>query len=158
MVRFASNKVIFGLQYCSTHCHDAPITIQGVTEAPPEPVYQKGEGIFEPQIRTQRPFRGNIVMPNGLYVIRTVRRGSRTIFMASLYDINMAIEPKNLKERPLEKIVPEQYHQFLLLFSKVLADRLPPHQPGIDYEVRLKEGEISTGGRYIECPELSWWL
>jgi len=30
-------------------------------------------------------------------------------FKASLYDINKAIEVKDLKERPLGKIIPEQY-------------------------------------------------
>jgi len=28
----------------------------------------------------------------------------------------------------------------------VLADRLPPHRPGIDHEVRLKDGETPTWG------------
>jgi len=63
-VRFASNTVTFGSQYCTKHCHDAPVTVQGVTEKPPEPVYAPG-GIFERQICLQRPFRGNIVMLNG---------------------------------------------------------------------------------------------
>jgi hypothetical protein len=49
------------------------------------------------------------------------------VFKASLYDINKVIEAKNLKECPLQEIVPEQYHKFLPLFSNVLADRLPPH-------------------------------
>jgi len=63
---------------------------------------------------------------------------------ASLYDINKAIEAKDLKERPLEEIAPKQYHEFLPLFNKVLADHLPPHQPGINHEVCLKEGETPT--------------
>jgi len=37
-VRFASNTVTFGSQYCITHCHDASVTVQGVTKEPPEPV------------------------------------------------------------------------------------------------------------------------
>jgi hypothetical protein len=32
------------------------------------------------------------------------------------------------------------------VFSKVLADRLPPHQPGIDHQVRLQDGETPTWG------------
>jgi len=63
-VRFASNTVAFGSQYCTTHSHDAPVTVQGVTEEPPQPVSAPG-GIFEPQIRPQQPFRGNIIMLNG---------------------------------------------------------------------------------------------
>jgi len=49
------------------------------------------------------------------------------VFKASLYYINKAIGSKDLEERPLEEIVPEQYHELLALFNEVLADRLPPH-------------------------------
>jgi len=125
-VRFASNTVSFGSKYCTTHCHDAPVTVQGVTEESPSSVYTPG-GIFEPQICPQRPFRGNIVMLNGSSFFSTVKKGKLMVFKASLYDINKAIEAKDLKEQPLEEIVPEQYHEFLPLFKNVLADRLPPH-------------------------------
>jgi len=144
-VRFASNKVTFRSQYCTTHCHDAPVTVQGVTEEPPEPAYTPRE-IFEPQIRPQWAFRGSIVMLNGSLFLRTVRKGKLKVFKASLYDINNATEIKDLKERPREEVIPKQYHEFLSLFSKILADRLPPHWPGIDHEVRLKEGETPTWG------------
>ena len=125
-VRFASNIVTFGSQYCITHCHDTPVTVEGVTEEPPEPVYQVKD-IFELQIRPPRPFEGNIVMLNGASFFHTVKKGKLKVFKASLYDINKAIEAKDLEEHPLEEIVPEQYHEFLPLFNKVLADRLPPH-------------------------------
>jgi len=125
-VRFAYNIVTFGSQYSTTHSHDAPITVQGDTEEPPEPVYPP-KGIFKPQIRPQRPCRGNIVMLNGSSFFLTVKKGKLTIFKASLYDNNKAIEAQDLEERRLEEIVPEQYHEFLPLFSKILADRLPPH-------------------------------
>jgi len=72
--------------------------------------------------------------------------GKLKVFEASLYDINKAIEAKDLKERPLEEIIPIQYHEFQPLFHKVLADRLPPHQPGIDHEVRSKDGETPRWG------------
>jgi hypothetical protein len=121
------------------------VTVQGVTEEPPEPVYQVKK-IFKPKIRPLRPFQGNIVMLNGASFFRTVKKGKLTVFKASLYDINKAIEAKDLKECPLEEVVPKQYHKFLPLFNKVLAVRLPPHQPGIDHEVQLKEGETPTWG------------
>jgi len=144
-VRFASNTVTFGSQYCTTHRHDAPVTVHVVTEKPPEPVYQVKD-IFEPHIRPPRPFLGNIVILNRASFFCTVIKGKLTIFKASLYDVNKAIEAKNLKKRPLEEIVPKQYHEFLPLFSKVLPDRLPPHRPGIDHEVRLKDGETPRWG------------
>jgi hypothetical protein len=56
-------------------------------------------------------------MLNGASFFRTVKKGKHTLFKASVYDINKAIEVKDLKERPLEEIVPEQYHESLLLFN-----------------------------------------
>jgi len=100
--------------------------MQGVTEEPSEPVYQAKE-IFEQKIRPLKPFRGNIVKLNVASFFRTVRKGRLTVFKALEYDINKAIEAKDLKERPLEEIVPKQYHEFLPLFNNVFADRLPPH-------------------------------
>jgi len=63
-VRFASNTVTFGSQYCVDHCQEGPVTVQGVTEEPPEPVYQEKK-LWTADIRGPRPFRGNIVMLNG---------------------------------------------------------------------------------------------
>ena len=85
-------------------------------------------------------------MLNGSSFFPTVRKSKIKVFRASLYDINKAIEAKDLKELPLTEIVPVQYHEFLPLFNTVLADRLPLHQPGVDHEVRLKEGETPTWG------------
>jgi len=73
-----------------------------------------------------------------------LRKELLNVFKASLYDINKAIEARDLKEPPLEEIVPVQYHEFLPLFNTVSADRLPPHRPGIDHELRLNEGETPT--------------
>jgi len=80
------------------------------------------------------------------FFFRTVMKRRLVIFKASLYDINKAIEATDLTERPLEVLCFEQYYQFLPLFSKVLGDRLPPHQPGIDHEVRLQDVETPTWG------------
>ena len=99
-MRFASNTVTFGSQYCITHCHDTSVTVQGVTEEPPDPGYQVTD-IFEPKIRPIRLFRGDIAMLNVAFFFRTVKKGKVTLFKASLYDINKAIEEKDLKERPL---------------------------------------------------------
>jgi len=71
--------------------------------------------------------------------LRTVQKGNPTIFKPSLYDLNKAIQVKDLKQRPLDEISPKQYHEMRPLFSKVLPDLLPPHQPGIDLEVCLRE-------------------
>jgi len=85
-------------------------------------------------------------MLNGSSFFHTVKKRKLNVFNASIHDINKATEAKDLKEWPLEEIIPVQYHEFLSLFSKVLADCLPPHWPGIDHEVRLKDGETPTWG------------
>jgi len=119
--------------------------VQGVTEEPPEPVYQLKK-VFELQIRPLRPWRGDVVMFNGASFFWTVNKEKLTGFKVSLQDLNKAIDAKDLKERPLEEVVHKQYYKFLPVFNKVLADRLPPHPPGIDHEVRLKQGETSISG------------
>jgi len=63
-VRFASNTGTFGSQYCVNHCHEAPVTVQGVTEDPPEPIYEEKK-LWTADIRKSKPFRGNIVRLNG---------------------------------------------------------------------------------------------
>jgi len=145
-VRFASNTVTFESQYCNMHCNDAPVTVQGVTDRPPLPVFPWGEGIFGPQIRPQRSFWGNILVLNRSLFFRVFKKGNVTGFKASLSDINKSIEAKDLTEWFMEEIVPKQYHEFLPLLNKVFADWLPPYRPGIDHEVCLKEGETPTWG------------
>jgi hypothetical protein len=133
-VRFASNTVPFGSQYFVDHCQNAPITVQGVTEEPPEPVYEERK-FWTAVIRKPRPFQGDIVMLNGASFFRTVKRGRFAVCRASLYDIHKAIEAKDLQEQPLEEVIPKQYHEVLPVFSKVLGDKLRPHRPNIDHEV-----------------------
>jgi hypothetical protein len=77
--------------------------------------------------------------------------------------MNKAIEAKDVKEWPLKEIVAEYYHEFLPLFNKVLADRLPPHRPGIDHEVRVNDRETPTRGPLYSMPRaelvvLKEWL
>jgi len=83
-------------------------------------------------------------MFNGSLFFQTVQKGNLKVSKASLYDINKAIQANELKERLLEEIVPEQYHEFLPPFNKVLDNLLSPHRPGIDLQVRLKQGEMPT--------------
>jgi len=110
----------------------------------PEPVYPLNKGIFEPQIRPQRRFQCNIVMLNGALFLRTLKKGRLTVCKASLDDINKAIDIMDLKERPWEEIVPEQYHEFLPVLLMTLADRIPWHRLGIYHEALLREGETPT--------------
>jgi len=142
----SSNTVTFGSHYCITHCHDAHILVQGVTEEPPEPVYSEKEEIFNPQIQPQRPYQSNWVKLDGWSFFRTVKYGKLTIFKGSPYDIDKPIETKDVKERAPEQIVPKQYHELLSHFRKVLRDQSRPHRPWIEHELHLSDSETTTWG------------
>jgi hypothetical protein len=100
-VCFASNTIPFESLSCDTQCHDASVTVQGVTQELPGPMYL-AKDIFEQKIRPTRPSRGNIVTLNRLPIFHTIKNGKFAVLKASLYDINDAIEAIDLKERPLE--------------------------------------------------------
>jgi len=51
-------------------------------------------------------------MLNRASFFRTVKKQRLKVFKASLHDINNANEVQDRKERPLEEIVHQQYHQF----------------------------------------------
>ena len=80
-------------------------------------------------------------------IFRTlVRRARRTpynqkeptrIFVASLADIEKALAPK--KHSDPRKKLPKHYHDFLPLFSRAMADQLPPHRPGIDHKIPFEK-------------------
>jgi hypothetical protein len=138
-LRFTSNTVTLGPQCCSAQCHEGSVTVREITEDLLEPIYPDQVKLFQAQIQQQRVFLGAIVMLNGGSFFRTVKKEAFKVCKTSLDDINTAIEAEDLKKCPLDEIVPKQYHEFLLLLSKGLADRLPPCWPGNDHEVCLKE-------------------
>jgi hypothetical protein len=46
-----------------------------------------------------------------------------------LYTISKAVGKKNLQLKPLKEVIPKAYHKCLLMFSMVIAELLPLHQP-----------------------------
>jgi hypothetical protein len=71
--------------------------------------------------------------------IRRVKKGRLKVYTITLYKINKALETKNQEEKPLEEVIPKEYHKFLPLFSKVIEETLPPDQL-YDYKIKLQEG------------------
>src|SRR5690606_37892875 len=78
-------------------------------------------------------------------------------------EINQALrEPKPSDEDLLPTMVPEEYHKFLPLFKKALADKLPPHR-AYDHRIPLKEGFAPPFGplyslSHNELKALCKWL
>jgi len=46
-VLFASYMIMFGWQHGISHCHNASVTVQGVTQEPWELVYTPGKHVFK---------------------------------------------------------------------------------------------------------------
>jgi len=74
------------------------------------------------------------------------------VFAASMADIQKALTVK--KHSDPKTVLPEHYHKFLDVFSRNLADRLPPLRgKGIDHQIQLenvdgKEPEVPWGPLY----------
>ena len=79
-------------------------------------------------------------------------RTKAEVFAASLADINKALRTKTRID-PRTKL-PRQFHEFLDVFSKEQAEKLPPLRgPGVDHEIQLemvdrKDPQVPWGPLY----------
>jgi len=48
---------------------------------------------------------------------------------------------KYQKARKLEEMVPQEYHGYLDVFEEEEKTKLPPHRPGVDLDIKPKEGQ-----------------
>ncbi|OAQ59084.1 retrovirus polyprotein [Purpureocillium lilacinum] len=74
------------------------------------------------------------------------QRGLR-IFSASMADIEKALAPK--KRTDVREKLPAHYHEYLSVFNRDEADRLPPRRPGSDHRIVL---EADANGREMDAP------
>jgi hypothetical protein len=68
----------------------------------------------------------------------TDRKERLKVYTITLYEINRTLGMKDQQEKPLEEVIPKEYHEFLPLFSKVIAEKLPPLRP-YDHKIKLQE-------------------
>ena len=71
--------------------------------------------------------------------IHKIKRHKLKVYSVTLYKINKVLGLKDLQEKPLEKVIPKEYHEFLSLFNKVIAEQLPPYRP-YNHLIVLQEG------------------
>ena len=72
------------------------------------------------------------------------------VFAASLADIEKALRTKPvLSLAEIVNRLPEHYRKYTSVFDPKEAAKLPPHRPGIDYEIPL---EMDDDGRQKEVP------
>jgi len=126
-ISFSKNTITFDSNFCLTHCCPKnAVSIQGISIHPPEKL--------------------SIALIAGSTFTRTLRRkkGIIAAFKMTLYEIDRALKQYE-KAEPLteddkiKELVPEDYHEFLPLFKKAVAEVLPPHR-SYDHKIPLKEG------------------
>ncbi|KAI0997402.1 hypothetical protein K3495_g10783 [Podosphaera aphanis] len=124
---------------------------EAVIDGRPMQVWERQLNKKNAQVRNIWP---NIMCLSAGVFLATIRRARKVnneasqIFSATLADIQKALAPDKKTSTSMEKL-PRQYYKFANLFKKEEIDKLPPHRPGRDHEIRLEPNkEIPWGPLY----------
>jgi transposase InsO family protein len=74
---------------------------------------------------------------------------------ASSQDIDIQLSKTEKIPTDPKTVVPLEYHDFLDVFSKQEADKLPPHRDGHDHRIELEEGKEKSGHGYAPLYRMS---
>jgi hypothetical protein len=83
-------------------------------------------------------------------------------FALSLYEINMSLAMEDNKKPNIRTIVPPEYHDYLKIFERANANKLPLHRPS-DHTIPLMDRFKPPFSplyslSYPELEELKCWL
>jgi hypothetical protein len=70
--------------------------------------------------------------------MRRNRKEKLKVYAVTLYKINKALKIKDIQQKPLQQLISKEYHEFLPLFDKVIAEKLPPHRP-YNHKITLQQ-------------------
>lgn len=94
----------------------------------------------------------NIASLSAGVFLATVRRAKKSsgikktqLSSVTLADIQKALAPDKEMVSNLEKLS-DKYKRFSKLFQKEISDKLPPHRPGCDHEIKLQDGKDAPWG------------
>jgi hypothetical protein len=161
LIDWVHNTVNFRSAWCQAHClphrphHEAP---------------EPSRATPEPSRATPAASSFSISMIGAAGYTIAARQKHSISFVATIRDLfpeddddddNVPGDSKQDMEQ-LRKLVPPEYHDHLLLFTKKEADKLPPHRY-IDHEIPLEDGaKPSFGPLYSmsasEFKEVRAWL
>lgn len=83
----------------------------------------------------------------GAAAFRQAQKQGGTTYVVTLAEVSTSKE-----EKPVVHEVPVEYHEYLDLFSKEEADKLPPHRT-YDHEIPLEEGKTPPHGPIYKLSE-----
>lgn len=129
---------------------------EAIVKSQPLTVWERG---YQENIPGSSQLRANIRnLSAGVFMV-TVRRARKSLannktqlFSVMLANIQKALAPVKKSATNLEKL-PEQYKNLAGLFKKELTDKLPPHRPGCDHEIKLEGDKDAPWGPlyYMGC-------
>jgi predicted aspartyl protease len=138
-LRFRSKTVNFDSDYCLQHCSPISATTKGISIPVPE---------GKPQTKN----RIAMIAVAAFLLLSSKNkelRGSITVYelLQAFKKLSRETSP-DTEEDEIRRLVPQQYHDFLLLFKKGPTNKLPPHWK-YDHTINLKPGfEPSFGPLY----------
>ena len=160
---------------CLGHCMTNLITVQGMKPAPPLPFAPPPLATNTAPLALPPPPQPPPPLPKLISIVaigansygQLVRNhnghyGPLQVFELSIYDLNRALDREIVETEAIKGLVPEEYHDFLPLFEKAVANQLPPHQSS-DHTIPLKDGfQPPFGPLYLlsrfELEALKTWL
>ena len=139
VIDWTKNTVTFGFGYCQAHC---------LPTRAPQPT--------NTVVTTCK-----IAMISRAAFQITSQQEDSQIFLLAMSTIQEDVDPAKHSEYPAN-LVPEQYHNFLPLFTKKGADKLPPHRY-VDHEIPLEADKKPPMGRMYfmsatELQEIRKWI
>ena len=120
---FAKNLVEFAADKCHTTCMKA--TTKVYSKLPKHP---------------DNPIRICMISATSYHrMTKKMNQQTHHTFAMSLHDIHQALRDREPDEQAMADLVPPEYHEFLPLFRKVIANQRPSHRP-YDHQIELQEG------------------
>jgi hypothetical protein len=151
-VRFGSYTLQFDSKYCKNHCNlgKSPLPVPALITptVPTSPVV-----IDQANVTTTPLSRAGAAMPGTPLKINLIGAGAFAYLTnkhklqahaISVRDVNLAINSLRTKEE-WKSLIPNEYHEFIELFSEKAAEKLPPHRP-YDHSIPLLEGKSPPYG------------
>ena len=142
--------MFFNSHYCRTNCLKGgqPAIISGIVNIPDTPVYKNIDGVPDHELDKLTPIQ---TLPSvikakkiDIAIIEAVsfnylsKKRTCQITAISMRDLEIALNDK-LEIDPAT-VLPPEYHEFLDVFSKAIADRLPKHRT-YNHTILLEEGK-----------------
>ena len=139
VIDWTNNTVTFGSGYCQAHC---------LQTRAPQPA--------NPPVTTYK-----IAMISRAAFRLATKQEDFQVFLLAMSSTQESTDPVKHSDSPAN-LVPSQYHDFLPLFTKKEADKLPPHRY-VDHEIPLEADQKPPMGRMYsmsatEQQEICKWI